>query len=116
MRFGRRAPDSRVRRGVALGAAAAMFVTTSAALAGFSSLTSGGASLSTQRTFAGVRSAWPSDIRDASGGAGETNSSDALSYADGLTVTTKNWTNSFGTTRFDDFDFSGGRPAGVPVT
>jgi hypothetical protein len=120
MRFGRRAPDSRLRRpvrwGVAVGAAVAMFVTTSAALAGFSSLASNGATLSTKRIFAGVRSAWPSDVRDASGGAAETNSSDVLSYADGLTVTTKNWSSAFAATRFDDFDFSGGRPAAVPVT
>jgi hypothetical protein len=93
-----------------------MFVTTSAALAGFSSLASGGGSLSTKRIFPGVRSAWPSDVRDASGGGAETNSSDVLSYADGLTVTTKSWSSAFAATRFDDFDFSGGRPAGVPVT
>jgi hypothetical protein len=120
MRFGRRAPDPGLRRpvrwGVAVGAAVAMFVTTSAALAGFSSLASGGGSLSTQRIFSGVRSAWPSDVRDASGGGAETNSSDALSYADGVTVTTKNWSSAFVATRFDDFDFAGGRPAGVPVT
>lgn len=120
MRFGRRAPDSGLRRpvrwGVAVGAAAAMFVTTSAALAAFSSLASNGATLSTKRIFAGVRSAWPSDVRDASGGAAETNSSDVLSYADGLTVTTKSWSSAFAATRFDDFDFSGGRPAAVPVT
>lgn len=120
MRFGRRAPDSGLRRpvrwGVAVGAAVAMFVTTSAALAAFSSLDSNGATLSTKRIFAGVRSAWPSDVRDASGGAAETNSSDVLSYADGLTVTTKNWSSAFAATRFDDFDFSGGRPAAVPVT
>jgi len=94
-----------------------MFVTTSAALAAFTSLaTGGGGSLSTQRIFAGTRSAWPSDVRDASGGGAETNSSDVLSYADALTVTTKSWSSGFGTTRFDDFDFSGGRPAGVAVT
>jgi hypothetical protein len=120
MRFGRRVPDSGLRRpvrwGMAVGAAAAMFVTTSAALAGFSSLASNGATLSTKRIFAGDRSAWPSDVRDASGGAAETNSSDVLSYADGLTVTTKSWSSAFGATRFDDFDFSGGRPAAVPVT
>ena len=120
MRFGRRAPDSGLRRpvrwGVAVGAAVAMFVTTSAALAAFSSLASSGATLSTKRIFAGVRSAWPSDVRDASGGAAETNSSDVLSYADGLTVTTKSWSSAFAATRFDDFDFSGGRPAAVPVT
>jgi hypothetical protein len=120
MRFGRRAPDPGLRRpvrwGVAVGAAAAMFVTTSAALAGFSSLASSGGTLSTKRIFAGVRSAWPSDVRDASGGGAETNSSDVLSFADGLTVTTKSWSSVFDATRFDDFDFSGGRPAGVPVT
>ena len=120
MRFGRRAPDPGLRRpvrwGVAVGAALAMFVTTSAALAGFSSLASSGGSLSTQRIFAGVRSAWPSNVRDASGGGAETNSSDTLSFADGVTVTTKSWTSAFGATRFDDFDFAGGRPAGVPVT
>jgi hypothetical protein len=120
MRFGRRAPDPGLRRtvrwGVAVGAAVAMFVTTSAALAGFSSLASNGATLSTKRIFAGVRSAWPSDVRDASGGAAETNSSDVLSYADGLTVTTKSWSSAFAATRFDDFDFSGGSPAAVPVT
>jgi hypothetical protein len=120
MRFGRQAPDSGLRRpvrwGVAVGAAVAMFVTTSAALAAFSSLASNGATVSTKRIFAGVRSAWPSDVRDASGGAAETNSSDVLSYADGLTATTKSWSSAFAATRFDDFDFSGGRPATVPVT
>jgi hypothetical protein len=120
MRFGRRAPDSGLRRpvrwGVAVGAAVAMFVTTSAALAAFSSLASNGATVSTKRIFAGVRSAWPSDVRDASGGAAETNSSDVLSYADGLTVTTKSWSSAFAATRFDDFDFGGGSPAAVPVT
>jgi len=120
MRFGRRAPDSGLRRpvrwGLAVGAAAAMFVTTSAALAALSSLASNGATVSTKRIFAGVRSAWPSDVRDASGGAAETNSSDGLSYADGLTATTKSWSSAFAATRFDDFDFSGGRPAAVPVT
>jgi hypothetical protein len=94
-----------------------MFVTTSAALAGFSSLAAGGgASLSTQRIFPGVRSAWPWDVRDASGGGAETNSADALSYADGRTLTTKNWSTAFSATRFDDFDFAGGRPAAVPVS
>jgi hypothetical protein len=93
-----------------------MFVTTSAALAGFSSLASGAGSLSTKRIFQGARSAWPWDVRDASGGGVETNSSDTLSYSDGVTVTTKSWSSAFGATRFDDFDFSSGRPAGVPVS
>lgn len=121
MRSGPRASDTGLRRpvrwGVAIGAALAMFVTTSAAFAAFTSLaTGGGGSLSTQRIFQGVRSAWPSDVRDASGGGAETNSSDTLSYADGVVATTKSWSSAFGATRFDDFDFSGGRPAGVAVT
>jgi hypothetical protein len=121
MRSGPRASDTGLRRpvrwGVAIGVALAMFVTTSAAFAAFTSLaTGGGGSLSTQRIFQGVRSAWPSDVRDASGGGAETNSSDTLSYADGVVATTKSWSSAFGATRFDDFDFSGGRPAGVAVT
>ncbi|HSB40066.1 MAG TPA: hypothetical protein VLD13_13340, partial [Gaiellaceae bacterium] len=111
MRLGRRQPDATlrgpVRWGAVVGAAAAMFVTTSAALAGFSSLASGGGGgLSTKRIFPGVRSAWAWDVRDASGGGAETNSSDALSYADGVTLTTKNWSTAFSATRFDDFDFN----------
>jgi hypothetical protein len=118
---GRPASDHGLRRpvrwGVAVGAALAMLVTTSAALAAFTSLaTGGGGALTTKRIFQGVRSAWPSDVRDASGGGAETNSSDTLAYADGVTVTTKSWSSAFGATRFDDFDFSGGQPAGVPVS
>lgn len=121
MRLGRRQPDATlrgpVRWGAVVGAAAAMFVTTSAALAGFSSLASGGGGgLSTKRIFPGVRSAWAWDVRDASGGGAETNSSDALSYADGVTLTTKNWSTAFSATRFDDFDFNASLPAGITVT
>jgi len=105
-----------VRRAAVLGVAVAAFVTTSAALASFTSTGSVGATYVTKRVFLGVRSAWPWDVRDASGGAAETNSSDVLSYTDTLMATTKSWSTTFATTRFDDFDFSGGLPAGVPVT
>ena len=106
-----------VRRGAALGAAVAAFVTTSVALAAFTStVTGGGMALSTKRIFPGVRSAWPWDVRDASGGGAETNNSDALSFADGVTSTTKNWSSTFSATRFDDFDFSSGRPPGIPIS
>jgi hypothetical protein len=92
-------------------------VTTSAALGAFSSTaTGGGMTLTTKRIFAGVRSAWPWDVRDASAGGAETNSSDALSFTDGVVNTTGNWTSAFSTTRFDDFDFSSGLPAGTPIT
>jgi hypothetical protein len=120
MRLGRQPaehPLSRpVRWGVVAGATVAMFVTTSAALAGFSSLASGGGGVSTKRIFPGVRSAWAWDVRDASGGGAETNSSDALSYADGVTLTTKSWSSAFSATRFDDFDFNTSLPAGIPVS
>lgn len=121
MRSGRRRPDAGLRGparwGIVVGAAAAMFVTTSVALAAFSSVASiGGGGLSTKRIFPGVRSAWPWDVRDASGGGAETNSSDALSYADGTTSTTKSWSTAFGATRFDDFDFGTSTPAGITVS
>jgi hypothetical protein len=105
-----------LRRAVVLGVAVAAFVTTSAALASFTSTDSVGATYMTKRIFLGVRSSWPWDVRDASGGAAETNSSDVLSYTDTLMATTKSWSTTFATTRFDDFDFSGGLPAGVPVS
>ena len=92
-------------------------MTTSVALAAFTSTVAGGGmALSTKRIFPGVRSAWPWDVRDASGGGAETNSSDALSFADTVTSTTKNWSTSFSATRFDDFDFSSGKPPGIPIS
>ena len=106
-----------VRRGAALGATVAALVTTSVAIAAFTStVTGGGMALSTKRIFPGVRSAWPWDVRDASGGGAETNNSDALSFADTVTSTTKNWSSSFSATRFDDLDFSSGRPPGIPIS
>ncbi len=116
-----RGPEQRrnrwVHRGAALGATVAALVSTSVALAAFTStVTGGGMALSTKRIFPGVRSAWPWDVRDASGGGAEANSSDALSFADGVTSTTKNWSSSFSATRFDDFDFSSGRPPGIPIS
>jgi len=106
-----------VRRGAALGATVAALVTTSVAIAAFTStVTGGGMALSTKRIFPGVRSAWPWDVRDASGGGAETNNSDALSFADTVTSTTKNWSSSFSATRFDDFDFSSGKPPGIPIS
>lgn len=106
-----------IRWAAAVGVGAAVFVSTSVALAAFtSSATGGGLSAATKRIFPGVRSAWPWDIRDASAGGAETNSSDALSFADAVTKTTGNWTSAFSATRFDDFNFSAGRAAGIPVS
>lgn len=105
-----------LRRATVVGVAVAAFATTSAALAGFTSTTGVGATYMTKRIFPGVRSAWAWDVRDASGGAAETNSSDALSFADGLAATTKSWSKTFSPTAFDDFDYAAGLPAGVPVS
>ncbi|HEX6490103.1 MAG TPA: hypothetical protein VF002_01870 [Gaiellaceae bacterium] len=103
--------------GAAIGAAAAVFISTSVALAAFSSsVTGGGASLATKRIFPGVRSAWPWDIRDAAAGGAEVNATDPLAYSDSVLATTGNWTSTFSATRFDDFDFNAGLPGGISVT
>jgi hypothetical protein len=113
-------PEPRRRRALPLNVAASMiaaFLTTSVALGAFSSAaSSSGMTVATKRIFPGVRSAWPWDVRDASAGGAEANNSDALSYSDGVVKTTGNWSSTFSTTRFDDFDFSSGLPAGIPIT
>lgn len=115
-----RLPDGRLRpalrRASVLGVAVAAFATTSVALAGFTSSAGTSATYVTKRIFPGVRSAWAWHVGDASAGGAEVDNSDALSYADAVTATTKNWSTAFATTRFDDFDFAGGRPAGIHVT
>ena len=106
-----------IRWGVAIGVSLAAFATASVAFASFSTpATGGGGNLTTKRIFPGVRSAWPWDIRDQSGGVSEANASDPLSFADAVVQTTGNWSNAFSTTRFDDFDYGAGRAAGIPVT
>jgi len=105
-----------LRRATVLGVALAAFVTTSAALAGFTSSAGTSATYVTKRIFPGVRSAWVWNVDDASAGGAEVSGDDELSYADGVTTNTKNWTTTFATTRFEDFDYAGGRPAGIRVT
>jgi hypothetical protein len=55
-------------------------------------------------------------VRDASGGGAETNSDDALSYADATVKTTSNWSSSFASNRYLEFDFNSSRPAEVSVS
>lgn len=114
----RRRSDSRsLRLGVVLGAAVATFASASLAFAAFSStVTGGGATLTTKRIFSGVRatSAWT--IRDASGGISEATSDDALSYADGTTVATGAWTTTFSATHYLEFDFNSALPGGLSVS
>jgi hypothetical protein len=116
-----RPPDSLVSRralrwAVLGGVVAASFTTVSLALAGFNSAPSGGpGTYSSKRIFPGIRSSAPWTVRDASGGAAETNSDDALSYADAALVTTGKWATTFASNRFVQFDFNSPRPDGVPV-
>lgn len=114
-------PDGTVRSlrwGVLIGAALAAFVSTSVALAAWSSsVTGGGASYSTKHIFPGVRSTSAWTVRDASGGGAEAVKDDALSYADGTTVTSGTaWATTFSATRYLEFDFNSARPDGVSVS
>jgi hypothetical protein len=105
------------RWGALIGAALAAFVTVTGALAGFSSSSTGGPmSVSSKRIFPGVRSTSAWDIRDASGGGAETNSTDPLSYADSVLKTTNNWTTAFASNRWLEFDFNNARAGGVPIS
>lgn len=106
-----------VRWGALIGAAAAAFLVATAAVAGFNAITSGGPmTVSSKRIFPGVRSTSAWTLRDASGGGVETNADDALSYADGTVKTTSNWSSSFASNRYLEFDFNGARPGGVSVS
>jgi hypothetical protein len=105
----------RVRWGAVLGSVLAAFVVASVSLAGLSSLASGGPqTFVTKRIFPGPRSLATQDVRDASSGA-ETNKSDAISYADGLTTPTSTAIAS-GTNLYLDYTMNSGRPGGLSVS
>jgi hypothetical protein len=113
----RRSRGRSLRWGVVLGATAAAFVSTSVALAAFtSSVTGGGAAYSTKRIFPAVRSTSAWTIRDASAGGAEATKDDALSYADGTTATTGAWTTTFSATRYLELDYNSALPAGLSVS
>jgi hypothetical protein len=106
-----------VRWGALIGAAAAAFLVATTAVAGFNAITSGGPmTVSSKRIFPGVRSTSAWTLRDASGGGVEANADDALSYADGTVKTTSNWSSSFASNRYLEFDFNRARPGGVSVS
>jgi hypothetical protein len=117
-----RSPDSLVSRralrwAALAGAAAASFTTVSLGLAGFNSPVSGGpGTYTSKRIFPGIRSSAAWSLRDASGGAAETNSDDTLSYSDALVKTTANWATTFAANRYVEFDFNSARPGGVAVS
>jgi hypothetical protein len=105
----------RVRWGAVLGSALAAFAVVSAALAGMSSLASGGPqTIVTKRIFPGPRTVAAQDVRDASSGA-EVNKSDAFSYADAV-VTSTSTAIASGTNRYLDFTLNSGRPGGLAVS
>lgn len=64
--------------------------------------------------YTATTSAW--DIRDASAGAAEANSSAQNAFAEALTFPTGNWATAFSTTRYVDFDVNSPLPAGFPVS
>ena len=107
-------PDRRrsrrgVRAAVLAGTAVAACIGASLAFAGFNSAVTGGPmSVTSKRIFPGPRVASAWDLRDASSGA-EANSSDPLSYADGL-VQTPSTAIASGTNRYLEYTFSSARP------
>jgi hypothetical protein len=106
-----------VRWGALIGAAAAAFLVATTAVAGFNAITSGGPmTVSSKRIFPGVRSTSAWTLRDASGGAAEANADDALSYADATVKATSNWSSSFASNRYLEFDFNSAWPGGVSVS
>lgn len=108
-----------LRWGVVLGTAAAAFMSTSVALAAFTSTATGGGAnpYTTKRVFPAVRSTSAWTIRDASGGGAETTTDDPLSYAgDSRTMTTGSaWSTTFSATRYLEFDFNSALPDGLSV-
>ena len=113
-RSAERAPRP-VRWGAVVGSALAAFVVVSGALAGFSSLTTGGPqTIVTKRIFPGPRSLAAQDLRDASSGV-EVNKSDAYSYADALVATTSTAIAS-GTNNYVELTMSSARPGGLSVS
>ena len=104
-----------LRWGAVVGSAIAAFVVVSGALAGFSSLNTGGPqTVATKRIFPGPRSLTAQDFRDASSGA-ESNRSDAYSYADGTVATTSTAIAS-GTNNYVELTMSSARPGGLSVS
>jgi hypothetical protein len=117
----RRRPDPTrsFRWGVVLGAAAAAFLSTSVALAAFTSAVTGGgvAAYTTKRIFPAVRSTSAWTVRDASAGGAEATKDDPLSYADGTTTTTGSaWASTFSSARYLEFDFNSALPDGLGVS
>ena len=104
-----------LRWGAVVGSAIAAFVVVSGALAGFSSLNTGGPqTVATKRIFPGPRSLTAQDFRDASSGA-ESNRSDAYSYADGTVATTSTAIAS-GTNTYVELTMSSAHPGGLSVS
>jgi hypothetical protein len=113
-------PDRRrsrrgVRAAVLAGTAVAACIGASLAFAGFNSAITGGPmSVTSKRIFPGPRVASAWDLRDASSGA-EANSSDPLSYADGV-VQTPSTAIASGTNRYLEYTNSNSRPGAISVS
>ena len=103
------------RWGAVVGSALAAFVVVSGALAGFSSVATGGPQpIVTKHIFPGPRSLAPQDLRDASSGV-ESNKSDPYSYADAVVATTSTAIAS-GTNGYVELTMSSARAGGLSVS
>ena len=90
---------------------------TGGTLAAFSRTTANtGSSFVSDRVFPAGRSSSAWDLRDASGGGAETNSSAPQAYGEGMVATTGNWAAAFSSTRYLEYDMNSSLPAGLVVT
>jgi hypothetical protein len=81
-----------------------------------STTTNPGSTFGAKRIFPGVRSVAPNDIRDASAGGAEVNSSDPFTAADARTTTTSNWAAAFAANRWVEYDLNAPLPSGLAVS
>jgi hypothetical protein len=102
---------------IALIAAGSLLAGTRGVFAQFvGSNTNSGNVFSAKQVFPGDRTTSDWTIRDAMGGGSEVNSDNALSYNDGTFTATGNWSSSFSSTRYLEFDFSAPNAAGLSVS
>jgi hypothetical protein len=108
----------RPRRAAAtLAALAVLGAAAGVAYGAFAATTSNPASnISAKRIYPAERSTSAWKIDDVSGGGGGSNGSGDVAFADAKIFTTGNWSSSFSTSRYVDFDYNAPLAAGLPVT
>lgn len=113
---GRWRPGRLGRSGALLGALAATFLAASIALGSFNSSTSASNTVSTKRIFSGARTTSAYTFQDLSAGGAGTNADLALAYADAVIKITGNWSSSFSSTRYLEFDLNAPQPGGLSLS